>query len=409
MNNLLQKYAELSVKVGVNIQKGQKLVINSPIECMEFTRLIVKAAYDAGSSEVFVHWTDEICRKYGLQYGDFNEITRTPSWFVERQTEYAEAGAAFLSISASDPELLKDVDPNIIAEESKNGRLALKDVSARIMANKNSWCVISIPTKSWAKKVFPNDSEETAISKLWDAIFKIVRVDKENPIAAWKEHTDNLSKKIDLLNNKRISKLHYTNSLGTDFTIELPKDHLWSGGSEKVKNTDVDFVANMPTEEIFTAPHNMKADGTVYSALPLNYNGNLINDFKLTFKDGMVVDFDAKEGKETLKHLLDTDEGSKRLGEVALVPYDSPISNSKILFYNTLFDENASCHFALGKAYPECIKNGSDMTEEELSNAGLNTSLNHVDFMIGTSDLNIYATTESGEEFFVFKDGNWAL
>ena len=408
-NEFLKKYAELAVKIGVNIQEKQTLVINSPVECAEFTGLVTEYAYKAGAKEVFVNWNDEICNKLTYLHADESIFDTVPQWLVDRQLSFVHDGAAFLSISASDPELLKDVNQERIAKKNKNSSIALKEFNEKLMANENSWSVISIPTKAWATKVFKNESSEEAVEKLWDAIFKIVRVDKENPVEAWNQHIANLAKKTSYLNDKKFKKLHYTNSLGTDLWIELPKDHIWAGGADNVQGTDVKFIANMPTEEIFTLPDKNGVNGIVYSALPLNYGGNLVTNFSMTFKDGKVVDCTAETGIETLKHILDTDEGSRRLGEVALVPYDSPISNSKIIFFNTLFDENASCHLALGKAYPSCIKNGENMSDEELSNHGVNDSLNHVDFMVGTKDLNITGITENGEEIQIVKEGNWAF
>ena len=238
--------------------------------------------------------------------------------------------------------------------------------------------------------------------------FKIVRVDSQDPVKAWEEHKNTLKKNMDFLNSKRFKSLHYTNSLGTDLIIQLPEKHLWAGGAEFTQD-GTEFIANMPTEEIFSMPKKTGVNGKVVSSMPLNYGGNLINNFSLTFKDGKVVDFSAEEGYETLKNLLDTDEGAKYLGEVALVPYNSPISNSNIIFFNTLYDENASCHLAFGKAYSLCIKDGEKMSEEELLKEGANDSLTHVDFMIGTKDLQITGTTYDNEKFDIFVNGNWAF
>ncbi|MCW7999923.1 aminopeptidase [Clostridium sp. cpc1] len=257
-------------------------------------------------------------------------------------------------------------------------------------------------------KVFPNIPKKEALEKLWDAIFKTVRIDKEDPIEAWNEHLNNLDEKLEFLNEKKFKNLHYTSSNGTDLIIELPKGHIWSGGGD-YNTKDVFFVANMPTEEVFTLPKKTGINGIIVSTKPLNYSGNLIDNFKLTFKDGKVVDFEAEKGYETLKNLLDTDEGARYLGEVALVPYDSPISNSNILFYNTLFDENASCHLAFGMAYPTCIEGGSEMNEKEKEVHGVNSSLVHVDFMVGSKDLDIVGETDEGEKLQIFKDGNWAF
>lgn len=405
---ILKNYARLAVKVGINIQKGQKLVINAPIECADFVRLVVKNAYEEGAKDVYVEWHDEKISLLRYINAPMEVLQSFPKWKAEGFTQMAEEGAGFLSIAASNPELLKDVDPKKVAASNKSASMALKKFREYTMNNKVAWSVISIPTTDWAKKVFPDVDEEEAVKKLWEAIFMTVRMDKENPFKAWEEHLKNTEEKLNFLNEKKFENLHYTSSNGTDLVIELPKGHIWAGGGE-YNESGVFFVANMPTEEVFTMPKKTGVNGVVVSTKPLNYSGNLIENFKLTFKDGKVVDFEAERGYETLKHLLDTDEGSKYLGEVALVPYDSPISNSNILFYNTLFDENASCHLALGAAYPTCIEGGSEMDDKEKEAHGVNDSLTHVDFMVGSSDLNIVGETFDGKKYQVFKDGNWAF
>lgn len=406
--NLLKKYAKLAIYQGVNVQKNQTLVISSPIECAKFTRMLVEEAYIKGAKEVVVQWNDELTGKLKYKYSPMEVFETVPEWVKESRLSYAKEGACFLSISASDPELLKDVDPKKVATFRKVSSIASREFSSRLMSNENAWSIVSIPTVGWAKKVFPNVSEDEAVEKLWDAIFKIVRVDSQDPVKAWEEHKNTLKKNMDFLNSKRFKSLHYTNSLGTDLIIQLPEKHLWAGGAEFTQD-GTEFIANMPTEEIFSMPKKTGVNGKVVSSMPLNYGGNLINNFSLTFKDGKVVDFSAEEGYETLKNLLDTDEGAKYLGEVALVPYNSPISNSNIIFFNTLYDENASCHLAFGKAYSLCIKDGEKMSEEELLKEGANDSLTHVDFMIGTKDLQITGTTYDNEKFDIFVNGNWAF
>lgn len=406
--NLLKKYAKLAIYQGVNMQKNQTLVISSPIECAKFTRMLVEEAYIKGAKEVVVQWNDELTGKLKYKYSPMEVFETVPEWVKESRLSYAKEGACFLSISASDPELLKDVDPKKVATFRKASSIASREFSSRLMSNENAWSIVSIPTVGWAKKVFPNVSEDEAVEKLWDAIFKIVRVDSQDPVKAWEEHKNTLKKNMDFLNSKRFKSLHYTNSLGTDLIIQLPEKHLWAGGAEFTQD-GTEFIANMPTEEIFSMPKKTGVNGKVVSSMPLNYGGNLINNFSLTFKDGKVVDFSAEEGYETLKNLLDTDEGAKYLGEVALVPYNSPISNSNIIFFNTLYDENASCHLAFGKAYSLCIKDGEKMSEEELLKEGANDSLTHVDFMIGTKDLQITGTTYDNEKFDIFVNGNWAF
>src|SRR5690625_3571822 len=300
---------------------------------------------------------------------------------------YAEDGAAVLSIRSTNPDLLKDVDPSLIAKANKAGAEAMKNFRKYTMNDKITWSIISIPTGDWAQKIFPDKSKEDAIESLWEAIVKIVRVDQDDPVAAWEAHNETLRIAREILNKRNYQKLVFT-APGTNLEIELPEGHIWKGGSAESEK-GITFNPNMPTEEVFSLPHKYGVNGTVASTKPLNYGGSLIDNFSLTFKDGKVVDFKAEQGEETLKHLLDTDEGAKRLGEVALVPHESPVSQSGLIFYNTLFDENASCHIALGKAYPTNLEGGADMDEEALDKNGVNDSLTQVDLIICTEKLYI--------------------
>ena len=407
-NELLEKYALLLVKTGVNIQKDQTLVINSPIECAYFTRIVSRIAYIEGAREVVINWRDELSSKIKFMHAKDEVFLEFPEWQRDFYLSNVRIGAAFLSISASDPELMMDVNPERMAKAHKAASTAIKEYRDRLMSNKNAWCVASIPTVSWAKKVFKELPEDEAMEKLWNSIFKTVRVDTEDPVASWETHKSNLKKSMDFLNSYNFKYLQYKNSLGTDLKIELPENHLWLGGSDYTPE-GIEFIANMPTEEVFTLPKKTGVNGIVVSSKPLNYNGNLIEEFSLTFKQGRIVDFKAKNGYDILKSIIETDEGSYYLGEVALVPYDSPISNSNILFYNTLFDENASCHLAIGKAYPICIKNGENLTDEELVKLEVNDSFVHEDFMVGTKDLQIIGITADGKEIPVFINGNFAF
>ena len=402
----LRKYAETVIKIGINLQPGQKLVIKSPIETSEFARTLSSIAFDTGAEDVIIDWKDELHSKIRYQKAPEKVFETFPVWQKDFHMQLAQEGAAFISIAANDPELMKDVNPEVLMKHQKTINTALKEYRNRLMGNQNAWNVIAFPTKSWAKKVFPALPEEKAVEKLGEAIISSVRADLPDPVAAWENHKKNLKERLDFLNHHQFERLHFYNHLGTDLTIQLPEGHLWTAGAE-VTQEGIDFIANMPTEEVFTLPHKDGANGTVVSSKPLPYNGNLIEDFSLTFQNGKVIDFTAAKGYETLKGLIETDEGSQRLGEVALVPYDSPISNSGILFFNTLFDENASCHLAIGKAYPVCLKDGNKMTPAELLGAGVNESLVHEDFMIGTSDLIIVGITKDGKEIPVFKNGNF--
>lgn len=405
--NLLSKYARLAVIKGINIQKGKILIMNSPIECSEFARLIAEEAYKAGASDVVINYNDEKFNKLRFKNVSNDTLSFIPDFEKDKYNYYVKEGASFLSISASDPDLLKDIDAGKISLAQKSRREALRSYFEACNSNKNAWCIVSVPTEGWAKKVFRNTSSEEAVEKLWDAIFTVMRIKEDDPVEAWNKHLEILDKKVFELNNHNFKYIHFTNSLGTDLKVELVENHIWCGGEDVTKD-GIEFIANMPTEEVFTTPKMDGVNGIVYSSKPLSYCGNLINNFSLTFKDGKVVDCSAETGLDVLKEIIKTDENSCRLGEVALVPYDSPISNSNIIFYNTLYDENASCHLALGSSYPSCIKNGENMNKEELLNAKANSSLTHVDFMIGTKDTNIIGVKEDGTEIVIFKDGNWA-
>lgn len=404
----LKKYAALVIAVGINIQKGQELVIRTPVECAEFARLLAKEAYERGAREVVLFWRDEKFSKIKYDYSPLEIFQKMPPWQAEFNNYYASRGAAFLTIDASDPELLADVDPAKIVAGVKASHQACKLFYDKIDSGELSWNIISVPTLAWAKKVFPECSDEEAMSQLWNAIFKAVRVDCEDPIKAWKQHKQSFQSKIEYLNKQQFKALHYQNSLGTDLYVGLPEHHIWEGGGDCTQN-GIEFFPNMPTEEIFSTPHREQVHGVVYSSIPLNYNGNVIDRFSLTFKNGKVVEFHAEQGESILQHILDTDEGSRYLGEIALVPYDSPISNMKTLFYSTLFDENASCHLALGSCYPSCLENGTTMSKEELMASGGNDSVTHVDFMIGTKDLSIVGIKDDNTQVPIFIDGNWAI
>ncbi len=405
---LLKKYARLVVKVGVNLQDDQILVINSPLECAEFARLIAAEAFAAGAHDVVVNWGDEELARIRYAGGRKKIFTEFPEWKVRFYQDYAEQGAAFVSIAARNPEIFKDIEQEKLTLSAQAAGAALLEYRARLMNNENTWCVVSVPTAGWAKKVFPELGEEEAKARLWQEIFRTVRIEPEtDPAEAWKEHIATLQKAAEFLNKKNFKSLHYKNSLGTDLTVELPEGHIWAGGAEKAV-TGVTFAANMPTEEVYSLPLREGVNGTVYASKPLIYNGNRIENFHLTFKEGRVVEFGAEVGEDTLRELINMDEGSHYLGEVALVPYDSPISNSGILFYNTLFDENAACHLALGKAYPTCLEGGEKMDSVTLLQHGVNDSLVHEDFMIGTADLAIVGITREGEKVEIFRNGNFA-
>jgi len=409
MEAKLKEYAKLLVEVGCNVQKGQTLVLSAPVECAAFARLCASAAYDAGAREVVLNWSDDFLARERYLRADGAVFDVVPEWRRHFYNDYAAEGVAYLAISATDPETLKGVDADRIIRAQKAGGEALEPFYHAQMNNDIAWCIGSIPIPSWAKKVFPDADEATAMQKLWDAIFATVRITGDGTaVEKWRQHLATLEERRNKLNALRFKSLHYVNSLGTDLTIELPEGHLWSSG-RSVSSKGHAFVANMPTEEIFTAPHRLGVNGVVYAALPLADNGNIIDKFHMVIKDGKIVEARAEVGEEFLKAAYTVDEGASYFGEVALVPYDSPISNQGILYYNTLFDENARCHLAFGEAYPECLEGGNGMTRDELKAHGLNWSINHVDFMVGTADLSIVGTTRDGKEIPVFVDGNFAI
>ncbi|MCK5763341.1 MAG: aminopeptidase [Clostridiales bacterium] len=336
--NLLRKYAEIIIKTGVNIQKNQLLVITAPVENYEIVEMISEIAYKEGARDVITNWNDERLDRVRYLHAPDDIFDEVPEWRKMFYLENVRKDAAYLRLSGSDPDILNGVEQDKIIRSSKAFGGALKEYRERLMANKNVWCVASAPTKAWAMKMFPGLSEDEAKEKLWEAIFKANRIDREDPIVAIEQHKANLKKSIDFLNGHGLKKLTYKNSLGTDLVIDLSENHVWLGGSDFMGN-GIEFMANLPTEEVFTLPKKDGVNGIVYSSKPFVYNGTLIEDFNITFKDGKVVKYDARQGKEALKSLVELDEGSCYLGEVALVPHESPISQMNILFYNTLFDE----------------------------------------------------------------------
>lgn len=406
-HDMFDKYAEIAVKICVNVQKNQQLIIEAPIDAAAFVRKLVEKAYEAGAKQVYVDYSDEaLTRLHYLRQPEAG-LKEFPQWKVNGYVEMAENNAALLQVYAPNPNLLRGVDPDRVALANKAKAAAIEKFKRYIIDDKISWSMVSVPTEGWASHVFPDLPEADRTAKLWELIFYVTRVNRENPVEAWNKHTRRLMDQAAYLTEKQFKKLHYT-SRKTNLTIELPKNHVWM--SAKAENdAGTSFVPNIPTEEVFTVPLRTGVHGTVGSTKPLNYNGALIEDFSLTFRDGKVVDFSATSGSDTLKKLLDTDDGARFLGEVALVPHNSPISNTNVLFYNTLYDENASCHLALGFAFPSGIKDGLTMSSEERKEHGLNDSLVHEDFMVGSADLNIDGELANGTKEPIFRNGNWAF
>ena len=409
MEQKIQEYARLLIDVGLNLRRGQTLVISASVECAAFARLCAAAAYERGCREVVMSWGDDFLSRERYLHADGAVFDDVPAWRRHFYNDYAAEGAARLAIDAADPETLSGVETERVVRAQRAAGEALDPFYRAQMNNEFPWCVASVPIPSWARKVFPGEAEDAAMQKLWDAILATVRVTGDGTAAEkWRAHLATLEARRDRLNALRLRTLRYRNGLGTDLTVALPEGCLWSSG-RSVTPAGQAFVANMPTEEIFTAPHRLGVDGVVYAAMPLVDNGNVIDGFHFVVRGGRIVEAHAERGEEFLKAAYTVDEGASYFGEVALVPYDSPISRQGLLYYNTLFDENARCHFAFGEAYPECIEGGAAMTREELRERGLNRSINHVDFMVGTPDLSIVGTTRDGREVPVFVDGNFAL
>lgn len=407
INELKKHYAELVIKSGLNIQKGQRLLITCPVEGADFARLCAKAAYDVGCREVVMRWRDDALTRMKYLYAADEIFDTVNKWEVDICDILSEEHAGFLSIYAEDPESLAGVEPGRIRRAQIASGKALEVFRARQMRNETPWCVCSIPTAAWAKAVFPEMEEEAAMTKLWEEILDACRVDGGNAVQNWKQHSDELMRHVEILNNYNFKTLHYKNAAGTDVTVELPEGHFWAGGEEKSADGFM-FSANIPTEEVFTLPKRDGINGKLVATKPLSHNGTLIEGFWFEVREGKIVNVHADKGEDILRDAISVDEGASYFGEVALVPNDSPISNSGILFLNTLFDENASCHFAFGEAYPN-IYGSENMTEDELKALGVNFSMTHVDFMVGSADLEITGTTHEGEEIPVFRNGNFVF
>ena len=408
LDALQRDYVRLLICEGVCLQPGQTLMINCSVERAWFARLCAEAAYDAGAREVVMNWTDGALSRMTYLRADDAVFDEFPDWAAAKSNALADAGAAFLSIGGEDPELLKGVDPDRLRRSNVAAGPKMKHFREMTAGNRVPWCVAAIPSPAWAKKVFPDLPEADAVQRLWEEILKSARADRGDALADWKEHSDTILKHVEAMTAYNFKSLHYKNALGTDLTVELPEGHYWAGGREKCLGNGVMFSPNIPTEEVFTLPKRDGVNGTVVASKPLSLHGNLIRDFRFTLRDGKIVEIHAAEGEEILRNAIGVDEGASYLGECALVPYDSPISSSGVLFYNTLFDENASCHFAFGSAYP-CIRGAEDMDEAALLARGVNQSITHVDFMIGTPDLSITGTTQDGKEVPVFVNGNFAF
>ncbi len=402
----LKDYTRLVLSVGVNLQKGQGLEIACPVERRELAHALTQTAYEMGAKIVRVRWDDEVIDRLNFENAQTEVLTKIPESLVKSKEELVKEGFCYVAVAADNPQAFKNVPAQKLAAYSQAKSIALKKFSDQVMSNGIRWCVVSVPTKEWARQVFPNSANPE--KNLLDAIAKTMRLDYDDPLTAWQDHVNLLDERANYLNKMNFEYLRFNNSVGTDLKVGLATDHVWLSAKEKAKD-GIEFVANMPTEEVFTAPHRLKIDGTVRSSLPLCDNGQIIDNFTLQFKKGKITGFSAEKGYENLKHLVETDKGTLSLGEVALIGKNSPIAQSGILFYNTLFDENASCHLALGKGYPTTVKNGANLTANELKKLGVNDSVEHVDFMIGTPDLSVTGISYDGKETPVFADGEWVV
>ena len=403
-----KKFAKLAVKIGANVRKGQYVRIVGSTESVDLVLAIQEECYKAKAKYVEITWVNDKAEKCDCLNASEEVLSQVPDWQIEKQKFYNKELPVQIYIEDSDPDALAGVDQ----EKLTRVHLATWKVIKPYYDERDckyQWTIIAKPSKAWAMKVFPNEKPNAAVKKLWQAILKCTRLEGKNPIKDWKEHIARLSTYADKMNAYNFDYLHYTSKNGTDLKIHLQPNHVWMAAGEKTLGKGIFFVANMPTEEVFTMPKKYGVDGVVVSTKPLSYNGQLIEDFKVHFEKGKAVKVEARKGQDLLQTLVNTDEGSCYLGEVALVPYDSPISQSGILFYNTLFDENASCHLAFGMSYKNTVKGYEKKTEEDWKKEERNDSSVHVDFMVGAKDLNIVGHTFDGKTVQVFKDGNWAF
>ena len=407
LDEQISNYAELLVRDGAAVRPGQELVVSAPVEAYEFVRRVVAAGYEAGAGHVTVIWGDE--RVTRLEYENLPQeyFENVPAWKRDQMNSLAEAGATFLFLSGEDPTALKGVDPAKPATAARARNAQCRAFRDGMDFGRNAWCIGGVPVVAWARHVFPGVSDEEALYRLWVAVLRASRADGDDPHGEWETHNATFEKNKRQLNGRHFDALHYTSANGTDLTVGLADRHVWEGGAARTQDGTA-FFPNIPTEEVFTSPDRLRANGVVHSALPLVRSGQIVRNFWLRFEGGRVVDFGAEQGREVLRHIIETDEGARRLGEVALVSKNTPIRQSETLFFSTLYDENASCHLALGMGFPECLEGGVNLGKEELLARGVNQSSTHVDFMIGTDDLNVFGISADGTETPVFVNGQWA-
>ncbi len=405
---LLLKYAELIVRTGANVQPGQIVNLYVAVEQHEFAAMVIEECYKAGAKKVNVEWSSDIQSRLNYQYADQEVLAKVLPWEEAKMKQMVEDLPVRIFVDSDDPDAMNGIDPQKLSAVMQSRATVVKPYRNAI-DGKHQWVIAAYPSGKWAKKCFPDHEEEEAVSLLWDAILRTVRVREDNdPVADWKAHTDFIEKKAAWLNEQGFSSLRYHSANGTDFTVDLIPEARWEGAGAKNAQNDAFYIPNMPTEEIFTSPIAGKCEGTLVAVKPLSWNSQLIEDFSITFKDGRAVSCQAAKGQELLEKMLKMDEGASMLGEVALVPKESPVNACGFLFYNTLFDENACCHCAVGMGFKEVLPDGDNLTMEEAGKYGINDSIIHVDFMVGADDLAIDGIRPDGTTEPIFRDGTWA-
>ncbi|WP_309570433.1 aminopeptidase [Deinococcus sp.] len=403
----LRNYARLAVQVGLGVKPGQRVLVQAPVDTAPLARLVVREAYAAGASFVDVRWDDDDVMLARFELAPDGTFETLSQWRVDAELETANAGGAVIAIRATDPNLLGKVDQARVATYQKALATYRRPYSQQVMTNRLNWNLISAPIPAWATLMFPDASAETAVEQQWDAIFAATRADQPNPVAAWQEHLAHLKRRRDTLTGKQYHALHFTGG-DTDLTVGLADGHSWGGGAADTPG-GITFTANIPTEEVWTAPHRGRVDGVVVSTKPLSYQGVLIDGIRIQFKGGRITNASATQGQDALTRMIATDEGSHRLGEVALVPASSPISRSGLFFFNTLYDENAASHIAIGSAYRFNVQGGVDMTLDDFLAAGGNDSLTHVDWMIGSAQMDVDGVARDGKREPVMRAGEFVI
>lgn len=404
-NERLGRLAEVAIRVGLNLTRGQELIMTAPLDALELTRLITEHAYKAGASLVTTLFTDEQAILSRFRYASDESFDTAAQWLQDGVAAGYRNGAARLAIAGADPALLAQQDPAKVSRANRAASIASRGPLELITRHEINWTIVPSATPAWARLVFPNDAEDVALARLWDAIFAATRIDSPDPISVWETHAANLQRRVDWLNEKRFSALHFHRP-GTDLRVGLADDHLWLGGATTAKN-GIRCIPNLPTEEVFSMPHKDRVDGVATSTKPLSYQGTLIKNIRVRFENGRITEVAADEGQSVLEQMIATDDGARRLGEVALVPHSSPIAHSEILFWNTLFDENAASHIALGQAYSSCIRGGDSLAPPQLAAQGANESLIHVDWMIGGADMDVDGVSAAGNAEPVMRAGEW--